>query len=333
MRSGRRPLQNRVTPFGDVVAIAQRGLFIGNRGIIHDPATKTLLGRRWTTQGVARLCSRLRGAAPRGDGRPQLDRAFLSRRSGGARRRAPPVLLLPPRAAEAFRTAWGKAKGGKAPLAPEMDAILHEERLDRGRKRVHAIPGPIAELPDGTVIAVVGEAYTIVRGRAFRWSERGYQVERQIPLADGLLTPPSTLLAIRRKPRRSRANLRPPSPFASVIDRLLKNQNLLENRNNLRPSSPHLVVGRRPGTAPQFCGSKVHGHREPRTARRSAAAASRGPRPGASRAGWRLRQSHHRLQQAIAVLSSAGDASRPHHALFFRPQNRGAVIQALPAAS
>src|SRR6476620_12262288 len=50
MRSGRRPLQNRVTPFGDVVAIAQRGLFIGNRGIIHDPATKTLLGRRWTTK-------------------------------------------------------------------------------------------------------------------------------------------------------------------------------------------------------------------------------------------------------------------------------------------
>ena len=36
-------------------------------------------------------------------------------------------------------------------------------------------------------------------------------------------------------------------------------------------------------------------------------------RPGASRAGWRLRQSHHRLQQAIAVLSSAGDDSRPHH--------------------
>jgi hypothetical protein len=43
-------LQNRVTPFGDVVAISQRGLYIGNRGIIHDPATKTLLGRRWTTK-------------------------------------------------------------------------------------------------------------------------------------------------------------------------------------------------------------------------------------------------------------------------------------------
>ena len=50
MRGEQRPLQNRVTPFGDVVAISQRGLFIGNRGIIHDPATKTLLGRRWTTK-------------------------------------------------------------------------------------------------------------------------------------------------------------------------------------------------------------------------------------------------------------------------------------------
>src|SRR5581483_7162912 len=44
------PLQNRVTPFGEIVAIAQRGLFTGNRGIIHDPDTKTLLKRRWTSK-------------------------------------------------------------------------------------------------------------------------------------------------------------------------------------------------------------------------------------------------------------------------------------------
>ena len=54
MRRDRRPLQNRVTPFGDVVAISQRGHYIGNRGIIHDPATKTLLGQALDDQGVAR---------------------------------------------------------------------------------------------------------------------------------------------------------------------------------------------------------------------------------------------------------------------------------------
>ena len=99
--------------------------------------------------------------------------------------------------------------------------------------------------------------------------------------------------------------MRPPSRFASVIDRLLRNQNPLENRNNLRSSSLYLVLGRLRATAPQFCGSEIHGdgshscsdHRcsvrafDDSTARRLAAAASRGPRPGASRAGWRLRQS------------------------------------------
>ena len=50
MRRERGPLQNRVTPFGDVVAIPQRGLYTGNRGIIHEPATKMLLGRRWTSK-------------------------------------------------------------------------------------------------------------------------------------------------------------------------------------------------------------------------------------------------------------------------------------------
>src|SRR5215471_13248335 len=43
-------LQNRVTPLGEIVAISQRGMFTGNRGIIHDPVTKTLLTRRWTTK-------------------------------------------------------------------------------------------------------------------------------------------------------------------------------------------------------------------------------------------------------------------------------------------
>ena len=43
------PLQNRVTPTGEIVSTPQRGLFTGNRGIIHDPKTKTLLKKRWSS--------------------------------------------------------------------------------------------------------------------------------------------------------------------------------------------------------------------------------------------------------------------------------------------
>src|SRR5260370_38605325 len=43
------PLQNRVTPTGDIIATPYRGMFTGNRGIIHGPATKTLT-RRWASR-------------------------------------------------------------------------------------------------------------------------------------------------------------------------------------------------------------------------------------------------------------------------------------------
>src|ERR1700722_19997036 len=145
-------LQNRVTPFGDIVAMPQRGLFIGNRGIIHDPATKTLLGRRWTTKAWLVCLLHFKGRR----------RAVMSRRSwtelffldeaialaAGHR----PCFYCRRRDAEALREAWARGRGDSTPLAPEMDAVLHAERLEQGRKRVHPIPSPAAELPDGTVI-------------------------------------------------------------------------------------------------------------------------------------------------------------------------------------
>jgi hypothetical protein len=111
MRSGRSPLQNRVTPFGDVVAIAQRGLFIGNRGIIHDPATKTLLGRRWTTKAwlVCVLDYKGRHREVMG-GRTWTELFFLDEAvalAAGHR----PCFFCRRRDAEAFRAAWAKAKG------------------------------------------------------------------------------------------------------------------------------------------------------------------------------------------------------------------------------
>ena len=46
------------------------------------------------------------------------------------------------------------------------------------------------------LITVAGAAFTVARGHAFRWTEEGYRAAKQFPRADGLLTPPSTLLAM-----------------------------------------------------------------------------------------------------------------------------------------
>ena len=67
------PLQNRVDPFGAIHAVPERGLFTGNRGIIHDPETKTLLKKRWALAGLDHLRLRIPQCAARADG-PQPGR-------------------------------------------------------------------------------------------------------------------------------------------------------------------------------------------------------------------------------------------------------------------
>jgi hypothetical protein len=190
------PLQNRVTPFGDIVAIAQRGTFIGNRGIIHDPTTRTLLGRRWTTKAWLVCLLHFKGQRREVMGRRSWTELFFLDEAVALAAGHRPCFYCRREDAEAFRDAWAKGRRQALPLAPEMDAVLHAERLDHGRKRVHAIPGPAEALPDGAMITADGAAYTLVRGRAFRWTEQGYGPAQEIPRAAGLLTPPSILLAV-----------------------------------------------------------------------------------------------------------------------------------------
>lgn len=191
------PLQNRVTPFGDIVAIPQRGMFTGNRGIIHDPATRTLLTRRWASKAWLVCLCEFRGRRRAVmNGRSWTELFFLDEAvalAAGHR----PCFFCRRQAAQAFRNSWACGRAVKVPRAAEMDAVLHAERLDHGRKRLHALPSHSDDLPDGSVIVAAGEAYTLAHGRAFRWTPNGYDRAVEIPRASGLVTPPSTLGALR----------------------------------------------------------------------------------------------------------------------------------------
>ena len=80
--------------------------------------------------------------------------------------------------------------------AREMDAVLHSERLERGKKRLHPLPMPVKQLPDGAMVQAGEESFLIVQGRALQWSMAGYQeVDAAIENAM-LLTPPSSLRAM-----------------------------------------------------------------------------------------------------------------------------------------
>jgi hypothetical protein len=190
------PLQNRVTPFGEMLAFRQRGTLTGNRGIIHDPATRTLLVRRWSTKAWITCRMDYKG----------IRRAVMTTRSwtelffldeatalaAGHR----PCFLCRRDAAKAFQIRWAAGNGGPRPTAPQMDAILHRQRLRGGKKRIHALTNEIADLPDGAMVARGDQAFVITSGRPLLWTADGYLPVAAPLHADGLLTPPATLAAL-----------------------------------------------------------------------------------------------------------------------------------------
>jgi hypothetical protein len=189
------PLQNRVTPTGEIIATPHRGLFTGNRGIIHDPATKTLLRKRWATPAWITCLCEFRGRWREVMGRRSWTELFFLDEATALAAGHRPCFYCRREDANRFRAAWEAGNGASGLRAKEMDAVLHRERLDRRRKRLHPLPMPLDKLPDGAMVQQGDEGFLIVEGRALKWSPAGYS-QTEATLADAmLLTPPSTLRA------------------------------------------------------------------------------------------------------------------------------------------
>jgi hypothetical protein len=190
------PLQNRATPTGDIIATAHRGMFTGNRGIIHDPATKTLT-RRWAGKAWLTCVCEFRGRRREVmGGRSWTELFFLDEATAFAAGHRP-CFYCRRDDANRFRAAWEAGNGVKDMLARDMDTVLHGERLNGRAKRLHPLSMPLEALPDGAMLQEGVESYLIVQGRALLWSLAGYRQAQSAPQAAMLLTPPSTLQALR----------------------------------------------------------------------------------------------------------------------------------------
>jgi hypothetical protein len=190
------PLQNRVTPTGEIIATAHRGMFTGNRGIIHDPASRTLLRKRWAgTAWITCVCE-FRGWRRQVMGTRSWTELFFLDEATALAAGHRPCFFCRREDANRFRAAWQQGNGVARILARDIDAVLHRERLDHGRKRLHPLPGPLRELPNGAMVQRGSESYLIVHGKALLWSAAGYTLAADSIAEATLLTPPSTLRAL-----------------------------------------------------------------------------------------------------------------------------------------
>jgi hypothetical protein len=190
-------LQNRVTPFGKLIADPARGEMYGNRGgRIHDPATRQLTGRRWASK--AWICCVLsfkgRRRAVWGEGYTEL---FFCDEVTALAAGHRPCFECRRRDAQSFQAAVALGLGlTLAPRAPEMDARLHPER--RAIMAGRGGSAPAHELPDGAMFALGDAAFGLRGGAALPWTPRGYGRATPLPRGDvRVLTPPTTVTALR----------------------------------------------------------------------------------------------------------------------------------------
>lgn len=190
------PLQNRVTPLGDIIATPHRGLFTGNRGIIHDPATKTLLKKRWSSPAWLICVCEFRGRHREVMAQRSWTELFFLDEATAFAAGHRPCFYCRRDDANRFRSAWERGNRVHDVRMHDIDAVLHHERLDHGRKRLHALLVALDQLPDGAMVQHGEESFLVTQGRALLWSQAGY-VSAVRALDDAmLLTPPSTLRAL-----------------------------------------------------------------------------------------------------------------------------------------
>ncbi|HLX25551.1 MAG TPA: hypothetical protein VKR05_01055 [Candidatus Cybelea sp.] len=166
-------LQNRVTPFGDVVALPGRGTMMGNRGILHDDDRRIV--RAWQAKRWITCVLEFRGRH-RAVMTPHryTELFFLDEATAFAAGHRP---CRECRYADyrRFQSLWIECHGAPA-NADAMDLRLHADRLDRKKKRIYR--APIGSLADGSFVAIDRRPWLVSGAHLHAWTDTGYSERR-----------------------------------------------------------------------------------------------------------------------------------------------------------
>jgi hypothetical protein len=187
-------LRNRVTPTGEIVAIEQRGTFMGNRGSIHrgvGEIARPWQVRRWITCELEH-----KGwVAPKWVPGRWTPLFFWDEAVALAAGHRPCALCRRP-AFDRWFDAWEAAFGARPRVDP-ADRQLHADRVDGRVQRRH--PEPWASVPDGAFAVLDEGPVLVLADRVVPWSAEGYgtAVGRPTRGEATLLTPAATVEVLR----------------------------------------------------------------------------------------------------------------------------------------
>lgn len=195
-------LQNRVTPFGDIIAVPDRGTLMGNRGILHNDHREIVRNRESRRDWM--ICALSFKGWKQTIMRPgSYTQLFFLDEATALAAGHRPCFTCRREAFDAFKAAWVAA--GLAPTdeklsVTDIDAIMHRDRMDRAGRKI-TYRALVSELPVGTMVAFDDEpkaAWSVYSSHLRRWSPSGY-IETRVHVDEQVtvLTPKSTVQVIK----------------------------------------------------------------------------------------------------------------------------------------
>ena len=191
------PLQNRVTPLGEIVADPARGLVYGNRGCLHDETgriRRRYNGRRWIGCRLEfRGRRRTRLLQP---GR-YTELFFLDEATAFAAGHRP-CAECRREDYDRFGQIWRELHSGPAG-ADAIDARLHAERIAPGTREQRHHSVSLDDLPDGAFVLVDGAPRLVLGSELLLWTPGGYTERAPRPAGTEavVVTPPSLVAVLR----------------------------------------------------------------------------------------------------------------------------------------
>ena len=197
------PLQNRVTPFGDFIATPAKGIFMGNRGILHDEQGNLGVKRWGHKSWVTCVLSFKEGYKRNPKERKHNEYTelfFLDEATALAAGHRPCGQC---RHKDFVKFVGCFAEGNDHSLdisVKEVDLKLHSDRTSYSGEKIR-YSEQIDNLPDGVFVVlneVPGIAWLLWSGELLKWTPEGYGERREIPCGEmvTVLTPQATVNAI-----------------------------------------------------------------------------------------------------------------------------------------
>jgi hypothetical protein len=190
------PHQNRVTPFGELVADPARGLVYGNRGCLHDAEgriRRRFANRRWI---ACRLEFRGWHRQPLMQPGRFTELFFLDEATAFAAGHRP-CALCRRGDYDRFVSIWQDGHAGPTG-ADAIDERLHAERVDPETRAQRRHRAPLEDLPNGAFVLHESGPWLVLGAELLRWTPAGYTARLPRPAAEAVVLTPRSLLATLR---------------------------------------------------------------------------------------------------------------------------------------